>query len=126
MNPVSPLRAPFDKPSVLIGALTAPDPFGASYDEGKSVVYQPDGKIVMAGSFAENNTGGVVLLRRNSDGTPDGTFGSGGVVYSTITNSYRSSAVIARQSDGKMKMTAFRTFDPVDHKKAFTIPGFPK
>ena len=35
-------------------------------------------------------------------------------------------ATFKRQSDGKMRVTEFRTFDAVDHKKAFNIPGFPK
>lgn len=30
-----------------------------------------------------------------------------------------------RQSDGKMRLTEFRTFDPVNHTKPVTIPNFP-
>ncbi|SNB46773.1 hypothetical protein [Geobacter sp. DSM 9736] len=55
-----------------------------SYDSGRddtgyAVTVQPDGKIIVAGS-ATNFMGTITLLMRyNSDGTPDGTFGTGGV-----------------------------------------------
>ena len=35
-------------------------------------------------------------------------------------------ATFKRQSDGKMRVTEFRTFDAVDHRKSFNLPGFPK
>ena len=35
-------------------------------------------------------------------------------------------ATFKRQSDGQLKMTEFRTFDPLDHKKPLTIPQFVK
>lgn len=33
-------------------------------------------------------------------------------------------ATFKRQPDGHMKMTEFRTFDPIDNRKTFNIPGF--
>lgn len=35
-------------------------------------------------------------------------------------------ATFKRQSDGKLRLTEFRTFDAMNHSKPFTIPGFPK
>jgi uncharacterized delta-60 repeat protein len=43
-----------------------------------SGLVQPDGKIVWLG---DNNTTGATMIRLNTDGSLDTTFGSGGVVY---------------------------------------------
>jgi hypothetical protein len=34
-------------------------------------------------------------------------------------------ATFTKQADGSRKLTALRTFDPIDHSKAFPIPMFP-
>jgi uncharacterized delta-60 repeat protein len=41
---------------------------------------QPDGKIVSAGYFSKDEKNGIALTRHNADGSPDATFGTGGVV----------------------------------------------
>src|SRR5262249_44263661 len=51
--------------------------FFGSFDKGSSVVLQPDGKIVMAGSAVNSITfQDFALARYNSDGSSDLTFGS--------------------------------------------------
>lgn len=53
----------------------------ASLDEADGLTIQPDGKIVIAGNT--NNTPGrtyAALARYNTDGSPDGTFGTNGKI----------------------------------------------
>jgi uncharacterized delta-60 repeat protein len=49
------------------------------YAEGVSMALQSDGKIVVAGT-AEYLNDDFAVVRYNTDGSPDGTFGSGGKV----------------------------------------------
>src|SRR5262249_9649713 len=56
----------------------------SSWDHGEgaaAVALQADGKILVAGGYENvaGNSGDLALLRYNSDGTLDGTFGSGGL-----------------------------------------------
>ena len=70
-----------------------------STDFGLDVVIQPDGKIVVAGM----STGlGFLILRYQSDGTLDTSFGSGGKVIPSVGE--RAFAV-ALQPDGKIVAT---------------------
>lgn len=65
-------------------------------DLGNSLSVQPDGKIILAGGAGEN----LAVVRYNSDGSLDPTFGSGGKVvtsYSALT-----SRAMALQPDGKI------------------------
>lgn len=73
---------------------------------GKSVMLQPDGKIVIAGHMKNLTDGGrrIVILRLNEDGSRDGTFGPSGdglvVTGSTGTTYSVESALL--QADGKI------------------------
>ena len=57
------------------GKLTIP--FGTSYDAAYAVALQADGKIVIAGSGGPADS--MIVVRLNSDGSPDPNFGNGGV-----------------------------------------------
>ena len=75
--------------------------FGNGNDWGTSVAIQGDGKIVVAGTAYNNSNYEFALIRYNSDGGLDNTFGSGGKVttdfgYNTVVLS------VAIQSDGKI------------------------
>ncbi|MHC4687194.1 MAG: hypothetical protein ACYTEW_23225, partial [Planctomycetota bacterium] len=48
-------------------------------DEGRKTILQPDGKIVVSGATFNGTDGDVLVLRYNSDGTLDTTFGTNGV-----------------------------------------------
>lgn len=50
-----------------------------------SIVMQPDGKILVAGSFLNERTSGVALARFESNGQPDLTFGTYGYVHKPIS-----------------------------------------
>ena len=64
----------------------------------------PDGKYLMTGS-ADN---GPALFRYNSNGTPDASFGTNGV----LTNSFSGEA-IALQSDGRVIIGGYNVIDGV-------------
>ncbi len=70
---------------------------GSGADNGiRSIAYQPDGKVLIGGLFADyNGTGRKNIARLNSDGSLDGTFNPGtradGAIYS-----------MAYQPDGKV------------------------
>jgi len=70
---------------------------GSNNDEGESVAIQSDGKIVVAGN---GGSAGFVLVRYNSDGTLNNSFGTGGIASSNITGGIARSVAI--QSDGKI------------------------
>ena len=68
-----------------------------------SIAIQPDGKI-LAGGFIVNSAGNsdALLVRYNSDGSPDTAFGMNGLVTSDIGNTQQISTSIALQTDGKI------------------------
>jgi len=61
---------------------------GATDDTAQAVVIQPDGKIVAAGnsdaSTSDSSAYRFALVRYNSDGTLDPTFGNGGIVTTVV------------------------------------------
>ena len=66
-------------------------------DYASSVAIQPDGKIVVTGSAFES----FCVVRYNSDGSLDSSFGSGGIVTNSIGEfNYASSGAL--QPDGKI------------------------
>ncbi len=78
-----------------------------NYDMGEidnvatAVAIQSDGKIVVAGYSYNSNYEKFAVLRFNSDGSLDNTFGSGGEVSATPATYGRANAM-AIQSDGKI------------------------
>ncbi|MBV9958555.1 MAG: VCBS repeat-containing protein [Acidobacteria bacterium] len=56
---------------------------GGSNDVGRALLLLPDGKLLVAGftKGTQTSPGAIDFVRYNSDGTPDQTFGEGGVVY---------------------------------------------
>jgi uncharacterized delta-60 repeat protein len=74
-----------------------------NHDNGAwKIVTQNDGKIVVAvtGS-SENGNSDFILLRYNSDGTPDEDFGNSGKVVTDFGN-YDFASALAIQEDGKI------------------------
>ena len=93
------LDTSFDSDGILILPVSP-----TSVDEARSVVIQPDGKIVVAGyAYNDVNTAAdFYVLRLNSNGSFDTTFGIGGKVLTDFNgkNDYGYSVVI--QPDGKI------------------------
>ena len=78
------------------GMVTTAISANSNVDNARSVAIQTDGKIVAAGIDSSYN---FALVRYNTDGTLDTTFGTGGMV--TTTN-YDKAYAVAIQSDGKI------------------------
>ncbi len=73
-------------------------------DFGNSTVVQPDGKIIVVGySYnGPSSDANFVLVRYNSDGTLDDTFGHGGKVTTDFSNTQEVGNSVALQNDGKI------------------------
>ena len=82
------------------GKLTTP--IGSGDDYVNSVVVQSDGKIVVAGDSYNGSNEDFAVLRYNSDGSLDTTFGTGGKVTTPIGSSYDFANSVVLQSDGKI------------------------
>ncbi|MFK5893445.1 MAG: delta-60 repeat domain-containing protein [Pseudomonadota bacterium] len=85
-------------------------------DEARSVVIQPDGKLVVVGkslgSLGADKTLGsssmdVAVVRFNSNGTLDSTFGVGGHVTTPIGLNYDVAHSAAIQPDGKLIVAGY-------------------
>jgi uncharacterized delta-60 repeat protein len=75
---------------------------GLNGDDGYSIVVQTDGKLVVAGITTNlDDTTDFGLARYNSNGTLDGTFGTGGKVKTTFAD-FDGVRALALQSDGKI------------------------
>jgi len=90
------------------GRLTYNPEFGMYYN-ASSAALQSNGKIVVVGIrySSVNYYKDIMLVRFNSDGTPDNTFGSGGMVV-TPASAYNDEAnSIAIQPDGKIIVAGY-------------------
>jgi uncharacterized delta-60 repeat protein len=67
----------------------------------RSVALQSDGKIVAAGSVTSNSTDEFAVVRYNTDGSIDTSFGNGGIVETSFGGNDDGYGV-AIQSDGKI------------------------
>jgi len=71
-------------------------------DSSKDVVIQPDGKILVVGENQQNVPDyDLALIRYNSDGSFDSSFGTAGVVRLSETGNQRPSGLLL-QADGKI------------------------
>lgn len=71
----------------------------SSNDVGRSVALQADGKIVVAGVSGNS----FALVRYNTDGTLDGSFGTGGKMTTAFSQYYSDQIYsVALQADGKI------------------------
>jgi uncharacterized delta-60 repeat protein len=76
--------------------------FAAGTDFGFALALQSDGKILVAGSANVEGSDDFALVRVNSDGSPDGTFGSSGRVHTDFGGNDDEARGIALQADGKI------------------------
>jgi len=77
--------------------------FGDGYDSARTVVLQPDGKIVVLGASGD----GAIIVRFNSNGSLDSSFGTNGVVISSVSGFSSYGSNVALQSDGKIVVTDY-------------------
>lgn len=82
-----------------------------STDETNAIAIQPDGKIVIAG-WTSSNIKDFALLKFNTDGSIDSTFGVNGKVSTDINFTLEDARGIRLQPDGKILISGF-TSGPV-------------
>jgi len=80
------------------------------FDQINDIAIQPDGKIVAAGysGILHDSTQeplSIMIVRYNTDGSLDATFGSGGIVTTAI-GTYAKAWAVAVQADGKLVIGA--------------------
>jgi len=77
---------------------------GLGAEGANSVIVQPDGKIVVAGEYVHtqnpSNDLDIAVLRFDSNGLPDNSFGTNGIV--TLDLGFDSGSSLAVQADGKI------------------------
>lgn len=76
--------------------------FNGPSDHAYDVALQSDGKIVVAGAAADVSLTDFGVVRYNSDGSLDSSFGAGGKVTTDFANDNDSAYAVAIQSDGKI------------------------
>lgn len=75
-------------------------------DDGESITVQPDGKILLGGTSYSNSSGSMMgyfaLMRYNTDGSLDTSFGSDGKVTTAVGSIYASGHSVTVQTDNKI------------------------
>jgi len=71
-------------------------------DSGNSATLQKDGKILVTGYTYNGTKYDLLLLRYNTNGDLDNSFGKGGIQTYSFTNGHDLGSVIDMQSDGKI------------------------
>ncbi|HEB70251.1 MAG TPA: hypothetical protein ENI88_11625 [Desulfobulbus sp.] len=84
-------------------------------------VIQNDGKIVAAGNAYNGSDLDFAVVRYNSDGTVDSTFGNGGKVITPIGSSYDRIVGVAIQSDGKIVVAGNSDYGDLSGNKYFAL-----
>jgi uncharacterized delta-60 repeat protein len=80
---------------------TSINPFGSA---AEAVAVEPDGRIVVAGyTSTDGNTRMFLVARYKSDGSPDTSFGSGGIAHADLGDSTQSTAfAVGVEPDGRI------------------------
>jgi uncharacterized delta-60 repeat protein len=77
-------------------------PMGSGYDIAYSLGIQPDGRILAAGSSHYGSNYNFALVRYNTDGSLDSTFGTGGIVTTSIGSGDSEALALGIGSDGSI------------------------
>ena len=77
-------------------------PFGTSHGRANSVAIQSDGKIIVIGDSYSGNDRDFAVVRYNTNGQLDNTFGTNGIVNIPVGYSSEVAYSVAIQSDGKI------------------------
>ncbi len=75
---------------------------GNTSDVGRSVVIQPDGKIVVAGESNNGQNYDIALVRYNENGSLDSSFAMDGILTTSIGSSNDYGRSVKIQQDGKI------------------------
>ena len=83
-------------------------PIGNFNDEIRAIAIQPDGKIIAAGSRI-GTISDFTLVRYNTNGSLDTTFGTGGIVITQVSGGSSGANSLVIQTDGKIVAGGYRT-----------------
>jgi uncharacterized delta-60 repeat protein len=83
--------------------------FTALNDFGRAIALQGDGKIVVAGQISNGSNPDFGIARFIADGTPDGSFGTGGKLSFSFFNAGDGAEGVVIQPDGKIVVGGFVT-----------------
>ena len=83
--------------------------FGFRDDSARSVLVQPDGKILVAGFSGISNVDDFALVRYNANGTLDTSFGTGGKVLTDFATGDDEAHAVILQSDLRIVLAGFAT-----------------
>lgn len=86
-------------------------PLGPGNDYAYSSVIQSDGKIILAGQTYNGSNVDFGLIRYNTDGTLDNSFGSSGIVTTDHGTNHNYGRSVNLQSDGKIILTGYSNND---------------
>ncbi len=81
---------------------------GAGDSVARSISLQKDGKIVLAGSTVDTDAD-IAVLRLNSDGTPDPSFGNGGQLIISQSGGDETAYSVQTASDGSIYLAGTAT-----------------
>jgi uncharacterized delta-60 repeat protein len=95
------LAAPGDLDPTFSGDGKVTTRFPGGTNEAQGMAIQADGKVVVVGWAGGDDTK-FVLVRFNTDGTLDSTFGAGGKVRTNLTPWFDGAGAVAIQADGKL------------------------
>lgn len=87
--------------------------FGGTGDMARSVVVQPDGKLVAAGTTNVNGATDFALVRYYDNGALDPSFGVDGKVVTDFAGSYDSVGSLVLQADGKIIAGGWSVVDSI-------------
>ena len=76
-------------------------------DQNAVFALQPDGKMITAGAYNSGTNWDLVVVRLNSDGSPDNSFGVSGKVTAAISPGTDVPFGIVLQPDGKIIIRFF-------------------
>jgi len=68
---------------------------------------QSDGRILAAGSFYNGSNDNFALVRYNTDGSLDTTFGTGGIVTTPVGSGYAGAYALGIASDGRIVVAGY-------------------
>jgi len=80
---------------------------GNGNDVGSAIAVQSDGKIVVTGNTYNGTNFDIVVLRYNTNGTLDNTFGTSGKVTTAIGSGTETGNAVAVQTDGKIIVAGY-------------------
>ncbi len=77
----------------------------SNFAEGRTVLVQPDGKIVLGG-YIHYNQGDILIARFDRNGNPDVTFGNQGFAYIDLNTEWQQATSIQLLGNGKLMVLA--------------------